>query len=379
MRTRSKARCSRPQRYDEQRPEITIGMRGKLSKRAALSLGILVSGVMVQAELASKRGMSYIGDADSHDADYDILLSSGSPINWYFTWSPITAPAGIFPDGTESRVEFVPALPAIDNLDDNIDVLDRVPSSSKHLFTFNEPDGTTNSGGSNISPDDAAKAYIEKIVPLRDRFQISHPSVTGSQRGLEWLNDFNSSCWEINSDNGCPADFVTAHWYGEFAGLSSWLDQLTEWYSHSGSGLEKDLKVWVKELGLPQADQDTTFAMMNQTLPYLDQLEYVEKYAWFGTFRPKEANEWTGDGLALFQSDGGLSELGSYYLGGEANGFKVGQQGESSDGSGNNGGNDNNDAGDYDDESGNANDLAGLRASLLALCVMTIMACFLNL
>ncbi|TGJ84587.1 hypothetical protein E0Z10_g4176 [Xylaria hypoxylon] len=323
--------------------------------------------------------MPYIGDADSHDADYDILLSSGSPVNWYFTWSPVQAPAGIFPDDAESRIEFVPALPGIDNLDDNLDALNRVPSSSKHLFTFNEPDGSTDSGGSNISPDDAAKAYIEKIVPLRDRFQISHPSVTGSPRGLEWLNDFNSSCWDIDSDNGCPADFVTAHWYGDFEGLSSWLDQLTEWYNQSGSGLEKDLKVWVKELGLPQEDQDTTLAMMNQTVPYLDQLDYVEKYAWFGVFRPKEANEWTGDGLALFQSDGGLSELGSYYLGGEANGFKVGQQGNSSDESGGNGGNDNDDTGDDDDESGNANSLTGLRTSLLALWVMTIIACFLNL
>ncbi|RWA11520.1 hypothetical protein EKO27_g3591 [Xylaria grammica] len=355
-------------------------MKQKLSKRAAMTVGILASRVIARAELAPKRGMSYIGDADSHDADYDILLSSGSPIDWYFTWSPVPAPADIFPGDAQSRIEFVPALPGTDNLDDNIAALDQVPSSSKHVFTFNEPDGTTDSGGSSISPDDAAKAYIEKIVPLRDRFQISHPSVTGSSRGLEWLNDFNSSCWDIDSDNGCPTDFVTAHWYGEFAGLSSWLDQLTEWYNQSGSGLEKDLKIWVKELGLPQADQDTTFAMMNQTLPYLDQLEYVEKYAWFGVFRPKEANQWTGDGLALFQSDGGLSELGSYYLGGEANGYKVGQQGESSDGNGSSGGNDNNDAGgDDDDESGSANNLTGLRASLLALWVIATTACFSNL
>ncbi|TRX90676.1 hypothetical protein FHL15_008451 [Xylaria flabelliformis] len=332
---------------------------------ATATAGILFTNVIAQDESATKRGMSYIGDADSHNEDYNVLLSSKSPIDWYFTWSPVPAPSDIFPNETESRIEFVPALPSIDNLDDNIDALDRLPSSSKHLFTFNEPDGTTDSGGSSISPDDAAKAYIEKIVPLRDRFQISHPSVTGSPRGLNWLKDFNSSCWEIDSENGCPVDFITAHWYGDFTGLSSWLDQLTEWYNQSRSGVEKDVRVWLKEFALPQADQDTTFAMMNQSLPYLDQLEYVEKYAWFGTFRPKEANEWTGDGLALFQGDGGLSELGAYYLGGEANGYQVGQQGQPSNGSANNGGNGNDDSGGGDGDSGNADDAIGLQTSLL--------------
>lgn len=321
---------------------------------AALGMGMLVVGSVAQDSSTSKRGISYTG-TDSHDEDYDLLLSSGSPVNWYFTWSPIPAP--FLDDNDTSMIEFVPALPSIDNLDDNIDALDRVPSSSKHLFTFNEPDGTTDSGGSSISPDDAAKAYIEKIVPLRDRFQISHPSVTGSPRGLEWLDDFNTSCWKVDSDNGCPTDFVTAHWYGDFEGLSSWLDQLVTWYNQSGSGIEKDLRIWVKEFALPQADQDATFAMMNQSLPYLDQLEYVEKYAWFGVFRPKEANEWTGDGLSLFEGDGGLSELGAYYLGGEANGFRVGQEGDSDGGSGNNG---------------------GLRTSLLVLFITTLTTCFWN-
>ncbi|KAI8626235.1 glycoside hydrolase family 128 protein [Xylariaceae sp. FL1651] len=335
-------------------------MRRKTSQVAITAVGILAARILAQDDLPPKRGMSYIGDADSHDADYDVLLSSGSPIDWYYTWSPVQASSKIFPTGAESRIEFVPALPGLDDLDDNISALDRLPDSSKHLFTFNEPDGTTDSGGSNISPDDAAKAYIENIVPLRNRFQISHPSVTGSSRGLEWLNKFNSSCWDIDASNGCPADFVTAHWYGDFAGLASWLGQLSGWYNQSGSGINGDVRVWVSELGLPQADQNTTFAMMNQTLPYLDQLDYVEKYAWFGVFRPQEANEWTGGGLALFQNDGGLSELGAYYLGGESNGFKVGQQGQSSDGNGNNNGN-------------------GLRTSLLVLLVTAMMACVWNI
>ncbi|KAI1258697.1 glycosyl hydrolase catalytic core-domain-containing protein [Xylariaceae sp. FL1019] len=296
----------------------------------ATTLGIFTASV---AAADSKRGVGYI-DADDHESDYALLLSDKSPVNWYFTWSPVAAPSDIFPDGAQDRLEFVPALPGIDNIDDDIEAAKNLPDSSKHLLTFNEPDGTTSSGGSSIDPKDAAQAYIDQVVPLRDQFQISHPAVTGSSRGLDWLNDFNSSCWDIDSDNGCPADFVAVHWYGDYLGLTTWLDQITGWYNESMSGIDGDLKVWVTELGLAQADEDTTFAMMNQTLPYLDSLSYVEKYSWFGVFRPKEANEWTGDNIALLENDGGLSKLGAYYLGGQDNGFEEGQTGGESGSSG---------------------------------------------
>jgi hypothetical protein len=55
----------------------------------------------------------------------------------------------------------------------------------------------------------------------------------------------------------------------------------------------------------------------------------VEKYSWFGAFRPKDANAWTGDGVALFDNGGGLTKLGALYMG---NGYKVGQKGEGESG-----------------------------------------------
>jgi hypothetical protein len=60
----------------------------------------------------------------------------------------------------------------------------------------------------------------------------------------------------------------------------------------------------------------------------LDDLEYVERYAWFGAFRADDANEWTGDAVALFEDDGGLTELGALYLGDK---FSEGQKGEGED------------------------------------------------
>ncbi|KAK7757611.1 hypothetical protein SLS62_000626 [Diatrype stigma] len=307
----------------DMRPLITIPI---------LVLGFFALAVSTESIATSKRGISFMPETPS--SDYDILLSSNSsPIAWYYTWSPIPAPAEqIFPWGDGSDIEFVPTLHSIGDGDlaEDIEKLSNLTDASKHLFTFNEPDGTTDSGGSAIGPREAAVAYIQQIVPLRARFKISHPSVTGSERGLQWLRDFELACREIDPEDGCPTDFVVAHWYGDLGGLAWWLGQLVDLYVNGGQhGFESeyDLEIWVKELGIPAEPEEANLAMMEQALPYLDGLGYVKHYAWFGTFRPQQANEWTGTGVALFQADGGLTDIGALYLGGEANGFQAGDKG----------------------------------------------------
>ena len=46
----------------------------------------------------------------------------------------------------------------------------------------------------------------------------------------------------------------------------------------------------------------------------------------FGAFRAKDANQWTGDGVALFGDDGALTQLGALYLNG-----KEGDKGQGKD------------------------------------------------
>lgn len=274
----------------------------------------------------SKRGFAFIGD--SHQTDNELLTSDSSPLSWYYNWSPYPN-SDLIPADT---IEFVPMIHGIDATEDDQTerVIRGLPESSKHLLSFNEPDGSEGSGGSSISPEDAAKAYIDYVVPFRNgdsggrNWLISHPSTTGSPNGLDWLRRFNESCYDIDPENGCPADFVSVHWYGAFAGLAGWVGTLDEFYN-TNSTRDQPLKLWITELALPQQDDDDTVAMMNQTLPYLDDQENVERYAWFGAFRTDDANEWTGDGVALFDDDGGLTELGALYMG---DGFREGQKGE---------------------------------------------------
>lgn len=195
-------------------------------------------------------------------------------------------------------------------------------SGITHILTFNEPDGTTESGGSNISPHAAAKAYVEEILPLREpphNLRISLPATTGSGVGIEWLSAFNESCYRLNPRRGCPADFLAAHWYGDLTGLASWLGTLHDLYPA--------LPIWLTEYAIPQADELVTAQFLNESLAYLDGLDYVQRYAWFAPFRRDSATEWTGPNVAMLGNGGGLTELGAQYLGGARNGFHAGEKG----------------------------------------------------
>jgi hypothetical protein len=287
--------------------------------------------------LPTKRGLAF--HTDEHSADMDLLLSDNSQISWYYTWSlwPI--------ESISDSLVFLPLIHGTDDTDDEGELnerLEALPSSSTHLLSFNEPDGTTDSGGSSISPRDAARAYIDSIAPLRQRrrdrrrtWNISHPVVTSSAeegQGIDWLRDFNSSCWDIDEERGCPADFVAVHYYGPFEGLRWHLDALRDFYGGGGM-IEGDAgpTFWITEVAIPQADEEETLAMLNETIAYLEDADDVAGYAWFGAFRSNEANEWTGDEVSFFDGDGELTDVGSTYLGGEENGFEPGMTGEGDD------------------------------------------------
>lgn len=324
----------------------------KASAKPLAACALFLAQAVAQSSGPSKRGIAYI--KDGHSADYNLLLSSKSPMSWYYTWLPTMAPDNVFWGDRAETIEFVPTIHNNTKLDADLESLKHVPDSSEYLFTFNEPDGTFETGGSDLSPQDAARDYIAKIAPLRSRFKISHPATTGSARGFQWLQDFNAACWAIDPQNGCPTDFVVVHWYGDFQGMASWIGQLASWYNGSNVGLQGDLKVWVTEFGVPGAPSDANYAVMSQTMPYLDSLGYVDRYAWFGIFRPDGANSWTGTGLSLYDNDGGLTTLGALYLG---NGFVVGEKGNEYNGTVDNGGgsNDTQTGGDNSTDTGNDN------------------------
>ena len=76
--------------------------------------------------------------------------------------------------------------------------------------------------------------------------------------------------------------------------------------------------IWVTEYADPNVSLDDTQGFLNETLSYLDRLEYVERYSYFGSFRSEDSN--VGTNAAMLDKDGGLTDLGAWYLGINATG-----------------------------------------------------------
>lgn len=258
----------------------------------------------------SKRGLVYIGT--SHPSDYELFTSKESPLTWYYTFST-------YPSLQHTSFDFVPMIHGASDVEKAVPSIQNMAKDITYVLTFNEPDGSTESGGSNVKPEEAAKIYLDTIAPLRKdpyNLKLSMPATTGS--GLAWLQSFNQSCFNMTS-SGCEFDFLAAHWYGGFPGLASWLGTLHEMYPR--------LPIWLTEFGLPAMDENITYSFVNQSLSYLDQLEYVERYSYFGTFREQAANNYTGPNVAMLNNDGGLTDIGALYLGGPQRGFSEGMKG----------------------------------------------------
>jgi len=67
-------------------------------------------------------------------------------------------------------------------------------------------------------------------------------------------------------------------------------------------------------------DSAATQSFFNTSLKYLDRLDYVTHYSWFGSFRSDVSN--VGPNGAMLNSKGEVTDIGAWYLGRQAKGIK---------------------------------------------------------
>ncbi|KAI9887203.1 MAG: hypothetical protein M1823_000951 [Watsoniomyces obsoletus] len=238
----------------------------KLRYYSLLQFVSFISSVL-SATANSKRGLVYVSSSDS-TLDDRLWTSPTSNLSWYYNYKPRPSPNLI-----SSQLEFVPMLwgassdsPSSTEFLDDIRLQIRSPGESKirYILGFNEPDGDHNTGGSNIAPDLAAKTWIRQLEPLRleDGVKLGGPSVTGSQRGLSWLENFFKAC-----EGRCHIDFLPIHFYGDFQGLASYMGQVRAAYPNT--------TIWVTEYAKANANLKKSQGFFNTSLEYFDRLESV--------------------------------------------------------------------------------------------------------
>lgn len=175
---------------------------------------------------STKRGLVYIPSSE-HPSDAQIWVENGTDLTWYYNYD--YTPSDAYSNRSQANFEFVPMLWGSSNSSGFATGVESLIKNERrnisHVLTFNEPDGLSSTGGSDITPETAANIWINDIAPLSKlNVKLGAPAVTGSESGFIWLSEFFGNCSAQKTN--CTIDFIPIHWYGDFQGLASHIGQV---------------------------------------------------------------------------------------------------------------------------------------------------------
>ncbi|KAI6861217.1 hypothetical protein KC334_g21099, partial [Hortaea werneckii] len=167
------------------------------------------SGGSTSGSFSGKRGLAY------NDASLTSCFGGASKVGWAYNW-------GSSSNGLDMDVSYVPLLWGTSEdftgaWNDNAQAA--IDSGSQYLFSFNEPDMSSQA---NLSPEDAAEAYKKYMSPFAGKAKMCAPSVTngGGSMGLTWLSNFLDAC------SDCQIDCVSIHWYDSYENTEYFKDHV---------------------------------------------------------------------------------------------------------------------------------------------------------
>jgi hypothetical protein len=228
----------------------------------------------------------------------DTWSSKVSALNvyWHYSW-------GVGADIEEpDSVRFVPMIWGKWSLEKSLLQVDSLAKIGKvkQLLGFNEPDGKEQA---NLTVEEAL-SYWPKLMNLN--IPLGSPACVHADN--DWMKGFMARVEE----KGYRVDFICVHWYGG-ANAQSLIDHLKvihDLYNRP---------IWLTEFA--PADWSATspatskvtkakaLAFMQDILPALEKIDYVQRYSWFSA-SPESA---ALGNSALFDSAGKLTTLGEYY------------------------------------------------------------------
>ncbi|KAI8623624.1 glycoside hydrolase family 128 protein [Xylariaceae sp. FL1651] len=268
----------------------------------------------VAATTSPKRGLIHIPNSN-WPQDNSIWFGPGSDLTWYYNYGQ--EPSTQYTSIPQSQIEFVPqkwgqsSNPLDTSFSTYVTQLIANGRAIKNVLAYNEPNYPYDWGGAQLDPSTAAIGWIADFIPLQLRgVRIGLPAVNGDSGGLQWLDQFLGNCTQKLQRSSCPYDFLPIHYYNDFSGLQSLLNQVNSMFSPS--------HIWLTEFADPNVDLATTQEFYKQAIPYLDGLSNVERYSWFGAFRSNVSN--VGANPTFLNNAGKLTDIGSWYLGGGATG-----------------------------------------------------------
>ncbi|KAI0481909.1 glycoside hydrolase family 128 protein [Xylaria cf. heliscus] len=270
------------------------------------------------ATRSAKRGLIFIPNSNWPQDD-SIWVQGGSDLTWYYNYGQ--APSAQFSNIPQSQLEFVPQRWGINSNPEDTSFSQYVTqlmdsgTNIKAVLGYNEPNFPHEWGGSQIAPIDAARGWIADFIPLQQKgLKIGLPAVSGSPDGLVWLEQFIGNCTNLLAQKGagseCPYDFLPVHWYDNFGGLQSHINEAISVFPNA--------KIWVTEFAYANQNLQATQDYYSQAVNWLDGFDKIERYSYFGAFRSEVSN--VGVNATFLNNNGQLTDIGSWYLGGGATG-----------------------------------------------------------
>jgi hypothetical protein len=230
------------------------------------------------------------------------LASAG--LSWFYTWTP--GPAGVT---RPAQTGFVPMIWGADMVDRAS--LDQARANGDTLLGFNEPDVADQS---DLTVDQALDLWPQ-LLGTGQRLGSPAVSADGATPG-GWLDRFMTGARQ----RGYRVDFVAVHWYGSnFADPAGQAADLCHYLAAVYQRYHKP--VWLTEYALADfsggveharypSDAEQA-AFVRASLPLLQRLPYLERYAWFAL-----ADSDSGYRTGLYSAGSTLSPAGAAYVSG---------------------------------------------------------------
>ncbi|WWC99355.1 hypothetical protein V866_006256 [Kwoniella sp. B9012] len=207
------------------------------------------------------------------------FFTSESAVAWWFNWNKNWNQGVMASDGVSIDGEFVPMIFGPTYLDND----DTFQQGFTELMGYNEPDLKSTTGVS---------VYFEPTVL---RLMASNKT---------WLLEFfKSICPDDSASDGWGDCLYKPNYVSAHLRISDYLLVLSEFACYKFG-----------EDPHPSLEEVSTF--MQDTMEWLDQQDWVVKYAWFGNARNSEYLFGVYETNRLMDNSGALTELGKQYVNG---------------------------------------------------------------
>ncbi|MDG2314206.1 MAG: glycosyl hydrolase, partial [Flavobacteriaceae bacterium] len=233
----------------------------------------------------------------------DIL---GMDNSWFYRWSN----QGL----SDLQREYTPMAWGFGAANDDSDIeLYKSKYKSTHVLGFNEPDDCEGQSGqyNHLCDVPVAISVYENLMKTGLRL-VSPACRQGAV--FNWLNSFNQEAVE----NDIRIDVIAVHWYDWganpqgspnanpntiFNRFKTYLEDVYELYG---------LPIWITEFnGNKYRSTETNRQFMELAIPYLESVDFIERYAWFEPQNITIADD-PGNG-EFFDDAMNLTDIGTFY------------------------------------------------------------------